>query len=407
MNTKKQWFQAFVSLTWYEILLRFIATFIAKTSELLLAAGLVVSSANFLTDGAILGSTTFASIAWAWTQALAIDSSLAISFYYVLQCFKQRDWAKCVLYSVLTLLLALVAGTITNIDIYSHAVHATIGAAMKQIGVDVGLLSTLRAVAVVGFVLMSRLRDVSLKELYRQDGTALPQEQMNDTHQITSANRDASRLTVDEVAVLVNVFSQRGATTIKEVPEELGTQQVVVHEEEKEQSESQDHPHQTLAQPSSRRTKTSKGPAPQPPMLTSDNKTVSDAEITATQMEESQQEKRDGAEHDNNEQVQLMGSSPQYPDEVREQKLPAPTLQSVPVLASNEAQQDELSQEQRLEQAYHELKAGRKKPSGRALAERAHIHRSTCNAWLKAHASKKPLSDRVVPHVDTDYPQES
>ena len=403
MNTKKQWFQAFVSLTWYEILLRFIATFIAKTSELLLAAGLVVSSANFLTDGAILGSTTFASIAWAWTQALAIDSSLAISFYYVLQCFKQRDWAKCVLYSVLTLLLALVAGTITNIDIYSHAVHATIGIAMKQIGVDVGLLSTLRAVAVVGFVLMSRLRDVSLKELYTQDGTALLPEQMIDTHQITSANEDAGRLTVDEVAVLVNAFSQRGATTIKEVPEELGTQQVVVAKEEKEQSESQDHPHQALAQPSSRRTKTFEGPVPQPPMLTSDNKAVSDAEITATQMDESQQEKRDGAKHDNDEQVQLMGTSPQYPDEVREQKLPASTLQSVPVQSSNEAQQDELSQEQRLEQAYQELKAERKKPSGRALAERAHIHRSTCNAWLKAHTSNKLLTNHVVSHVDTDH----
>lgn len=367
----------------------------------------MVSSANFLTDGAILGSTTLASIAWAWTQALAIDSSLAISFYYVLQCFKQRDWAKCVLYSVLTLLLALVAGTITNIDIYSHAVHATIGAAMKQIGVDVGLLSTLRAVAVVGFVLMSRLRDVSLKELYTQDGTALSQEQAVDTHQTPSANGDASRLTVDEVAVLVNAFSQRGATTIKEVLEEPGSRQIVVGKEEKEQSESQHPLHQTLAQPSSRRTKTSEGPVPQPPMLTSDNKTVSDAEITAMQLEESQQKKRDGAKHDNDEQAQLMGSSPQHPDEAREQKRPASTSQSISVQSSNEVQQDELSQEQRLEQAYQELKAERKKPSGRALAERAHIHRSTCNAWLKSYTSKKPLSDHVVSHVDTDHQQES
>src|SRR5450631_2771938 len=99
---------AFVSLAWYDTLLRFITNFIAKTSELLLAAGLVVSSANFLTDGAILGITTPASQAWAWSQALAIDSSLAISFYYVLLCFKQQDWAKCILYSLLTGLLALV-----------------------------------------------------------------------------------------------------------------------------------------------------------------------------------------------------------------------------------------------------------------------------------------------------------
>ena len=86
MTTKKeQQLQAFLSLVWYEITLRFIATFIAKTSELLLAAGLVVSSANFLTDGTVLSNGNFASNAWAWTQAVAIDSSLAISFYNALQ----------------------------------------------------------------------------------------------------------------------------------------------------------------------------------------------------------------------------------------------------------------------------------------------------------------------------------
>ena len=197
-----KWLQAFFSLTWYEILLRFIATFIAKTSELLLAAGLVVSSANFLTDGDILGTATFASKAWAWTQALAIDSSLAISFYNTLQCLKHRDWTKFVLYSLLTLLLALVAGTITNVDIYSHAIHATIGAAMKQIGINVEVLSTLRAIAVVGFVLMSRLRDVSFKDLYTPDEAALPQEQALDTHPTTSNNGEVKRLTVEEVEML-------------------------------------------------------------------------------------------------------------------------------------------------------------------------------------------------------------
>ena len=98
MNTKQnQRLQAFISLAWYEVLLRFIATFIAKTSELLLAAGLVVSSANFLTDGSVLGTGTFPAEAWAWTQALAIDSSLAVSFYNVLHCCKQRDWTKFIL----------------------------------------------------------------------------------------------------------------------------------------------------------------------------------------------------------------------------------------------------------------------------------------------------------------------
>src|SRR5262249_47671028 len=113
MNPQKQtWLEAFVSLAWYEVFLRFIANFVAKSAELLLAAGLVVSSANFLTDGAVLVTGSVAFQAWSWVQSLAIDSSLGISFYYVLYCFKQRDWIKFSLYSVLTVLLTLVAGII-------------------------------------------------------------------------------------------------------------------------------------------------------------------------------------------------------------------------------------------------------------------------------------------------------
>jgi hypothetical protein len=129
------------------------------------AAGLVVSTANFLTDGHVLDNAG-AAAAWAWVQALALDSSLGISFYYVLQNLKQRDWLKFGLYLVLTGLLTLVAGSITNVDIFSHAIHTTMSNALSRLGFDVGLLSTLRSIAVEGFVLMSRLKDVSFKDLY-------------------------------------------------------------------------------------------------------------------------------------------------------------------------------------------------------------------------------------------------
>ena len=56
--------ETFLSLTWYEVALRFLFTFVAKTSEVRLAAGLVVSTANFLTDGSILAAHPGVSIAW-------------------------------------------------------------------------------------------------------------------------------------------------------------------------------------------------------------------------------------------------------------------------------------------------------------------------------------------------------
>src|ERR1700730_18864942 len=148
MSPRHPHLEAFASLDWYEAFLRFVANFIAKSSELLLAIGLIVSSANFLTDGTILGMGSSASEAWAWTQAIAIDSSLGVSFYYVLHCLKQRDWVKFVLYSILTLILTLVAGIITDGDIFSHAIHTPIHDSMALLGIDVQALSILRSVAV-------------------------------------------------------------------------------------------------------------------------------------------------------------------------------------------------------------------------------------------------------------------
>lgn len=72
-------FHDFVSLQWYEETIKFLFTFVAKTSEILLAAGLVTSTANFLTDGKVMGTGSPIANAWAWAQALAIDSSLSVT----------------------------------------------------------------------------------------------------------------------------------------------------------------------------------------------------------------------------------------------------------------------------------------------------------------------------------------
>jgi hypothetical protein len=163
---QQQRLRSFASLKWYEEAIKFLFNFAAKTSEVLLAAGLVVSTANFLTDGKVMGNSAGLATAWAWAQALAIDSSLGVTFSYIFTGIKHHDWIKVLCYGLLTLLLAVVAGTITNIDTFSHAIHITIANATIQMGLNVKLLTTLRAVAVVGFVLMSRLKDISFKELY-------------------------------------------------------------------------------------------------------------------------------------------------------------------------------------------------------------------------------------------------
>jgi hypothetical protein len=351
-------FEQFLTLEWYETLLRFIATFFAKTSELLLAGGLVVSTANFLTDGHILTNAN-AAAAWAWVQALALDSSLGISFYYVLQCLKQRDWVKFVLYLLLTGLLTLVAWSITNVDIFSHAIHTTMSDALARLGFDVGLLSTLRAIAVVGFVLMSRLKDVSFKDLYNtKDGEASappPALAPPGPFPVSSTSETVrSTLTIEEVALLFRAMnpSSSGTHTVEPSVEQVPPALPQGSGEQRQQRQVEQA--QTQREPSS--------PAPEPALP---------HELAA----------------------------PQFQVEPRQEPsaAPAPVVTMAPEpIASQRAPHPEpehgagLKREERLERVYQALTAEGVKISARALAERAHIHRSTCAAWLQARTGATP-----------------
>lgn len=156
----------FVSLRWYDETIQFVFNFVAKTSELLLAAGVVVSSANFLTDGAIMQDHTPLSVAWAWAQALAIDSSLGIVFVNAFQAVRERDKMKAIIFFSLTAILATVAGLLTHFDALSHATGLAVTDKNISGVIPLWVLTALRAIAVIGFLLVSRLKQFSFRELH-------------------------------------------------------------------------------------------------------------------------------------------------------------------------------------------------------------------------------------------------
>jgi hypothetical protein len=315
--------RTFAALGWYEETITFLFTFTAKTSEVLLAAGLVVSTANFLTDGTVMGHNDQLATAWAWAQAFAIDSGLGITFFSVFICLKQRDWLKATLYGLLTLLLAVVAGTITNIDTFSHALHTSIASATAQVGLDLKVLTTLRAIAVVGFVMMSRLKQVSFKELYASEPSdkleqvSVPVASANQTAmELESGPQEPSSpdelgplegtsLSMTELAHLLKILVQQHGTTINEEQHALFS--------------------------------------------------VAEVAETGTQSNEMRA--------------------------TQEPVMPEPEL---PGLGEETLEE----REARIERAYLELKAEGKRISGRALAARAHIHRSTCNQWLEHYQQR-------------------
>ena len=300
---------AFASLNWYEAVIKFVFTFTAKTSEMLLAAGLIASTANFLTDGSVMGNNPPLTSAWAWAQALAIDSSLGVTCYYLFINIKRRDWIKVFCYGLLTILLAVVAGTITNVDTLSHAIHTTITGAMTQVGLDIKTLTTLRAIAVVGFLLMSRLKEVSFKDLYAsspaEQSHTLPASHVSGSPEGEKTAEQIKEFIAEAIAPFMTALAQQKRAVIIEEQETL--------------------------------------PLPTLPA-------ASEQQIDASLVQKAQE---DTAREDA--QILLTGGSS---TEEREAKLA---------------------------HAYQELQTEGERISGRTLAARAHVRRTTCNQWLAVH----------------------
>ncbi len=194
---------AFASLHWYDETIKFIFNFVAKTSELLLAAGVVISSANFLTDGGIMRDHTPLSVGWAWAQALAIDSSLGIVFVNGFQAVRERDKIKAVIYFTLTAMLAAVAGLLTHFDALAHATGLPVTSQGISGIIPLWLLTGLRAVAVIGFLLVSRLKNVSFSKPQEQAQQPAPAPEPEPAPQL--APIDYTQL----AAALAEVMQQR------------------------------------------------------------------------------------------------------------------------------------------------------------------------------------------------------
>src|SRR6266567_4615261 len=177
-----RWLQTFAALNWYEETIKFIFNFVTKTSELLLAAGIVISTANFLTDGDIMSHNKSLSDAWSWAQALAIDSSLGIVFMNAYVAVREREKIKAAVFITLTALLATVAGLITHFDALGHAAGLPVTDKGVSGVIPLWIMTALRALAVIGFLLASRLKHVSFHELRQEwnqepvQNQVLPQE---------------------------------------------------------------------------------------------------------------------------------------------------------------------------------------------------------------------------------------
>ncbi len=147
----------FVSLTWYDSFIEWVFRFVAKTSEPLLAAGLTISAADYLSHGAVMiGHPAFA-LAWAWTQAVALESSSGVVFVYSLQAFRQTDKVKGGIYLGLAVLLAIVGGWMLLLQ-----VNVT---TMGSIESASPILNGLRVVVSIAYIFLLRAKSIRFSDL--------------------------------------------------------------------------------------------------------------------------------------------------------------------------------------------------------------------------------------------------
>jgi hypothetical protein len=99
------------------------------------------------------------------------------------QAVRERDKVKALIFFTLTALLATVAGLITHFDALGHAARLPVTDKGVSGIIPLWVMTALRAVAVIGFLLASRLKQVPLRALHEswgqemQHGEELQKEQ--------------------------------------------------------------------------------------------------------------------------------------------------------------------------------------------------------------------------------------
>ncbi len=148
---------SFASLHWYDAFIEFLFRFPAKTSEPLLAIGIVYSAAIILSEGALTSHDALFDGFWAITQALAIESSGGVVLVYGLQSLRDQDNVKAALYLILSALLAITGG----IMLFMHM------ADWQRPRNDPFMLAlfALRCVVSVGYIYLCRTKHIRFHDL--------------------------------------------------------------------------------------------------------------------------------------------------------------------------------------------------------------------------------------------------
>ena len=212
--------EAFVSLAWLDGSINFIFRFVAKTSELLLAIGIIISAADFLTDGRLMHNNLVLADAWAWTQAIAIESSSGVVLMYALQAFRDKDKVKGWIYIALATMLALVGGVmlLTQIILSTTGINlVTQGALWFIVGIAIA-----RTVVSIAYVVMCRIKHIRFSGLLNEEKTTTPVAALPTIEDLSEKiDQSVSLAVTTALQRLEDLQQQRFEVVMQELPARL------------------------------------------------------------------------------------------------------------------------------------------------------------------------------------------
>jgi hypothetical protein len=148
----RQFLHEVENLKWYDALIAFLFRFMAKTSEPLLAVGIIVSAIDFLQKGQLLASHPQLAFAWSCAQGIAMEVSVGPVLVSALDANEDGDLWKARLYGALSVLLGVVGGAMLLLQF----IASILGLAETQITPFVLYpLFLFRTVASVGYIALS------------------------------------------------------------------------------------------------------------------------------------------------------------------------------------------------------------------------------------------------------------
>lgn len=211
--------RSFNSLVWFDIVISFIFRFMAKVSEPLLAAGVIISAIDFLQRGQLLAHNPELSLWWSVAQGVAMEVSIGPVLMNALDAREDGDTVKMKFYAALSAVLAIVGSAMLLMQFGLSVAGLTESQIVPWL---LWTLFAIRTVASIGYIALSctkhkRFSGVSPKmvvqQVHRQFDEAVANLAVSQQHALQSLTQQMTA----QIAVIETNTAQQIQSLSQEV----------------------------------------------------------------------------------------------------------------------------------------------------------------------------------------------